>query len=84
MIPVLDFFHQDMENVVKKVPVSLFSHLTEHMVEDGLLDLDHWCKSGFCCCGTQIGIKPLVKKKNFCKAECFDSTSICLSSYSHS
>lgn len=40
------FVHQDMENVVIKVPVSLFSHLTEHMVEGGFLDLDHWCKSG--------------------------------------
>lgn len=35
------FAHQDMENVVIEVPVSLFSHLTEHMVEGGLLDLDH-------------------------------------------
>lgn len=40
------FVHQGMENVVIKVPVSLFSHLTEHMVEGGFLDLDHWCKSG--------------------------------------
>ena len=78
------FIHQGKENVVIKVPVSLFSHSTEHMVKGGFLGLEHWCKSGLLLTiETQMRIRSLEKWNSDYEVECCDSSLISVSSWLH-